>query len=72
MQDLTAKPEVDLAVDEETGDFTILTGDDLLSHRYDEWTSHQMDLSHPAAIPPDNEYKVIPRAEQFWDKRCRE
>ena len=67
--DLTQEPQVDLEVDPETGDFSILTGHELLEARYEKWTSHQMDLGHPATVLPSNKQKYVPYSEQFWDKR---
>lgn len=43
MQDLTAEPDVDIDVDPDTGEFSILTGDDLLRARHSRWTENAYD-----------------------------
>lgn len=40
MKDLTEKPEVGIEVDRNTGEFTILTGDELIVKRYMKWKEY--------------------------------
>lgn len=37
MQDLIKEPEIDIVVDKDTGDFTMLTGAELRDHRGSAW-----------------------------------
>lgn len=43
MESLTDEPEIDLVVDEDTGDFTMLTGEELREHRGDLWFDDERD-----------------------------
>ncbi|AGC34513.1 hypothetical protein HVTV-2_gp145 [Haloarcula virus HVTV-2] len=40
MESLTDEPMVDLDVDPDTGEFSILTGDELLRARYTRWSDN--------------------------------
>ena len=43
MESLTDEPEIDLVVDEDTGDFTMLTGEELREHRGGLWFDDERD-----------------------------
>ncbi|UBF23120.1 hypothetical protein HCTV-16_gp137 [Haloarcula virus HCTV-16] len=43
MESLTSEPEIDIVVDEKTGDFTMLTGEELREHRGSSWFDDERD-----------------------------